>query len=602
MAHQPINHGSAAGDGQGENLFNAFTKVNANDAELFGAKTVFVANYAALPVTGEVGKIYVTQDDDAMYRWTGSAYDDLGGIQFVANAAALPATGEALKLYVTLDTGVQYRWTGSVYLNLTPPSTLQSGGRPTLLVFGNSIGGQSSRFVASTTAYSSAEARAGASVIQVPDATLFSINDKIIIGLGFQGFHKATVTATDTAPTPDTITITPALPYLARVSAPILKYTTVEPNGIRMGSGAISTAVAMLGGSVDVIPGYGFGGALARQMLLDLPLWLRYYRPSYVAFHLLENDAAASTSLASMQASIRTAAEMCVRNGATPLFFSSMPSSSIINSRIDEYDAMLTYVLNIGNVVPGARGFNLSTPWLDTAQPTLRPPLAGWTDGVHPNANKRMTIGDMVAAMLSPIIGSRSTLADIALDSYDMSGTGGTATNLVGGSVVAANTTVSADAGVTATASKTADDKQRVVFSVAGASNVSSTTAKVRKLSNALPTNVGGQMAKGYAIIKINALTNVSMLYPYITFSPGFETYSAWQDSDVMTDPAMVGKTLTIETSAVRIPNGATSYDIDVWMRPQTLGSPSGVSGDFEVLEMGLLLSPAGEINPALGT
>lgn len=118
MSHQPINHGSAAGDGQGESLFDAFTKVNANDAELFGAKTVFVANYAALPVTGEVGKIYVTIDDDAMYRWTGTEYDDLGGIQFVANAAALPVTGEALKVYVALDTGRLYYWAGAAYVNL----------------------------------------------------------------------------------------------------------------------------------------------------------------------------------------------------------------------------------------------------------------------------------------------------------------------------------------------------------------------------------------------------------------------------------------------------------------------------------------------------
>lgn len=118
MAHQPIDHGSAAGDGQGEALFSAFTKVNANDAELFGAKTVFVANYAALPVVGEVGKVYVTIDDDAMYRWTGTAYDDLGGIQFVANAAALPATGEALKVYIALDTGRTYRWDSTEYVVL----------------------------------------------------------------------------------------------------------------------------------------------------------------------------------------------------------------------------------------------------------------------------------------------------------------------------------------------------------------------------------------------------------------------------------------------------------------------------------------------------
>ncbi len=115
MAHQPINHGSAAGDGQGESLFSAFSKVNANDAELFGAKTVFVANYAALPAVGEIGKIYVTLDDDAMYRWTGTGYDDLGGIQFVANASALPVVGEALKVYIAIDTGVGWWWNGMGY-------------------------------------------------------------------------------------------------------------------------------------------------------------------------------------------------------------------------------------------------------------------------------------------------------------------------------------------------------------------------------------------------------------------------------------------------------------------------------------------------------
>lgn len=118
MAQQPVNHGTTPGDGQGESLFSAFDKVNENDAELFGAKTEFCANFAALPAVGEVGKIYVTLDDDAMYRWTGTGYDDLGGIQFVANAAALPATGEALKVYVALDTGRLYYWVGSAYADL----------------------------------------------------------------------------------------------------------------------------------------------------------------------------------------------------------------------------------------------------------------------------------------------------------------------------------------------------------------------------------------------------------------------------------------------------------------------------------------------------
>lgn len=36
-----------------------------------------------------------------------------------ANYAALPATGETGKIYVTLDTNYQYRWSGSTYIQIT---------------------------------------------------------------------------------------------------------------------------------------------------------------------------------------------------------------------------------------------------------------------------------------------------------------------------------------------------------------------------------------------------------------------------------------------------------------------------------------------------
>ena len=74
MSQLLVNNGTIAGDGTGENLHNAFGKLNANDAELYGAKTEFYANLAALPVTGVAGKIYVTLDTGKLYRWTGSAY------------------------------------------------------------------------------------------------------------------------------------------------------------------------------------------------------------------------------------------------------------------------------------------------------------------------------------------------------------------------------------------------------------------------------------------------------------------------------------------------------------------------------------------------
>lgn len=38
---------------------------------------VEAANYAALPATGETGKIYVTLDDNKTYRWSGTAYVEI---------------------------------------------------------------------------------------------------------------------------------------------------------------------------------------------------------------------------------------------------------------------------------------------------------------------------------------------------------------------------------------------------------------------------------------------------------------------------------------------------------------------------------------------
>jgi hypothetical protein len=40
-------------------------------------EVIEVANFAALPVTGETGKLYVTLDDNAVYRWSGSVYVEI---------------------------------------------------------------------------------------------------------------------------------------------------------------------------------------------------------------------------------------------------------------------------------------------------------------------------------------------------------------------------------------------------------------------------------------------------------------------------------------------------------------------------------------------
>lgn len=52
-------------------------KVPAAQLPSFVDDVVEAANFAALPVTGEAGKIYVTLDDNKTYRWGGSAYAEI---------------------------------------------------------------------------------------------------------------------------------------------------------------------------------------------------------------------------------------------------------------------------------------------------------------------------------------------------------------------------------------------------------------------------------------------------------------------------------------------------------------------------------------------
>jgi hypothetical protein len=52
-------------------------KVPASELPSYVDDVVEVANYAALPATGETGKIYVTLDNNKIYRWSGSVYIEI---------------------------------------------------------------------------------------------------------------------------------------------------------------------------------------------------------------------------------------------------------------------------------------------------------------------------------------------------------------------------------------------------------------------------------------------------------------------------------------------------------------------------------------------
>lgn len=59
---------------------------------------VEAANFAALPVTGETGKIYVTLDDNKTYRWSGSAYVEISASLALGETSATAYRGDRGKI------------------------------------------------------------------------------------------------------------------------------------------------------------------------------------------------------------------------------------------------------------------------------------------------------------------------------------------------------------------------------------------------------------------------------------------------------------------------------------------------------------------------
>lgn len=65
------------GANSGVATLDATGKVPASQLPSFVDDVIEAANFAALPATGEAGKIYVTLDDNKTYRWGGSAYAEI---------------------------------------------------------------------------------------------------------------------------------------------------------------------------------------------------------------------------------------------------------------------------------------------------------------------------------------------------------------------------------------------------------------------------------------------------------------------------------------------------------------------------------------------
>lgn len=68
---------SEKGANNGVATLDATGKVPSSQLPSFVDDVIEAANFAALPETGEAGKIYVTLDDNKTYRWGGSAYAEI---------------------------------------------------------------------------------------------------------------------------------------------------------------------------------------------------------------------------------------------------------------------------------------------------------------------------------------------------------------------------------------------------------------------------------------------------------------------------------------------------------------------------------------------
>jgi hypothetical protein len=89
VANKAVANGYASLDSSG--------KVPSNQLPSYVDDVIEVANYAALPGTGETGKIYITISDSKTYRWSGSAY-----VEITASPGSTDAVPEgSTNLYFT---------------------------------------------------------------------------------------------------------------------------------------------------------------------------------------------------------------------------------------------------------------------------------------------------------------------------------------------------------------------------------------------------------------------------------------------------------------------------------------------------------------------
>lgn len=460
--------------------------------------------------------------------------------------------------------------------------------RPRIGVFGNSIAAQSTTSYPPVTTTTAAAAKAGDTTITLTSVTGFVDATKI----GIQAYDGTVMKVVQNGVAAGSIiTLAAPLQKAVRSGAAVNIYDTQEPSLLRNAYGIMSTAVTLLGGRVEpVVNGYGWGGASARSMLIDLPNYLKTVRPRYVVLHLFENDITTQT-LEALQSMARRAAAICISNGVVPIFVPIIPSTNYTGSAVCAiYDGLVRYITaTLPSIYPQVKSVDLSTLWLDTTQPTNRYPLEGWTDGIHPNLNKQYTIAATAAPLLAAIIPEINySIADYSIiNNPTLAGSGGTVNG--GGTksgVAADNWTCTTNTGATTVNSKNADGTQKIVFTNAN----STETTQNFQFEQTFTLDAGSNLAqtvKAYMKLRINSKSNINYHTLYIIFSGGETDAFGVGTTAALSTSDSTGVILTLETLGVKVPAGSTTvllrYSANV-----VIGGVA-VAMDLDIIEAGIL-------------
>lgn len=487
---------------------------------------------------------------------------------------------------------------------------VQIGSLKTLLPFGCSISQQCNAYMAATTSTTTADVKAGLYVLPVVNGAAFTAGQKISMPL----YSARIWTTTVASVSGNNVTITDPTMGFIRTGSSVTINTTGTVPSLNQSYGATNAAIALLGGPVEVLPGYGYGGATYQAMIADLERDLRYYRPDYVALNMFENDltgvpgAASVATYNQLLARARMCARLCLKHGATPIVYSSMPYGSasigVPASRGADYDNMLAYLTApvSGNKsqfeldVPGAYGDNLSTQWLDPAfidSPTYsRRPLPGWTDNVHPNSNKRFAVGAFITPKLKTLLPPAASRLDMAIGKMEyaaVAGSGGTPVGNMTGIVPEYYVGGTFGAAVMV-GSRNADSSYKISATWPGAATRNTDYAFTRYPIWMVGAWAGSKHRfKIYAKIRINSKVGIGQINVESQIAPTGEDHTSGFGVDCAVSLPADGSIICLETPHFAL--GALATSVTAWLsiKPTDAASPANASIDIDLIELGLI-------------